>query len=453
MVFIKKYYICLAMLFTGSLFCTLPKHALPEPDQIIPESNARSNVKKPWTMLVFVAADNNLRDFAALNLKQMATIGSNNFINILVHIDIRLLGSKKTTRRYFIEKNKITQIDLDTEKNPMDSGDPETLISAARWAFENYPADHHALVLWNHGTGIIDPYGKRLLNTDDLFFYNPDTQKYELDRTIGFLELIDVINDPRGMCWDDSKGNYLTNQKMDYAFNYIVTHFLKGKKLDIIGFDACLMSMLEVAQITKSYSHIQVSSQEVELGPGWNYHLVLSPFDTRALTREEFAQHIVQSFANAYQKITNDYTQAALNLETVNLLENNINSVGQQLSTLLETQDAPILKNIIANARSKKSCTHFDEPSYLDLHHLYTNLVTDLKNEPRFAQLPIIGLLEEGRALIKQVVLAYVTGPNLSQAKGISIYFPEKRIHPSYKKSGFGITNKWSTFLTNYLLA
>ena len=66
--------------------------------------------KKPWTFLVFVAADNNLRDFASLNLKQMATVGSNNFINILVHIDICLLGSKKTTRRYFIEKNKAYKV-------------------------------------------------------------------------------------------------------------------------------------------------------------------------------------------------------------------------------------------------------------------------------------------------------------------------------------------------------
>ena len=94
--------------------------------------------KKPWTFIVYTAADNSLRDFASRNIKQMATVGSSSNINILVHLDIRLLGSKKMTRRYYVEKNNPVQLEMH-EKTPMNSGDVQTLISACRWARAGRP--------------------------------------------------------------------------------------------------------------------------------------------------------------------------------------------------------------------------------------------------------------------------------------------------------------------------
>src|SRR5882724_6909888 len=43
--------------------------------------------KKPWTIIIYMAADNDLRNFATRNIKQMASIGSNDQINIVVHLD------------------------------------------------------------------------------------------------------------------------------------------------------------------------------------------------------------------------------------------------------------------------------------------------------------------------------------------------------------------------------
>ena len=37
---------------------------------------------KPWTILVYMSADNDLRSFAASNIKQMASIGSNEHVSI-----------------------------------------------------------------------------------------------------------------------------------------------------------------------------------------------------------------------------------------------------------------------------------------------------------------------------------------------------------------------------------
>jgi len=41
--------------------------------------------------------------------------------------------------------------------------------------------------------------------------------------------------------------------------------------MDIIGFDACLMSMYEVASAVAPYSHYLLSSELLEPGQGWDY--------------------------------------------------------------------------------------------------------------------------------------------------------------------------------------
>jgi hypothetical protein len=63
----------------------------------------------------------------------------------------------------------------------------------------------------------------------------------------------------------------------------------------------------------------------------------------------------------------------------------------------------------------------------------------------------LLRCLETGLVLIKKAVIHSVSGSNLPHARGISIFFPEKRIHPSYKKANFA-KNNWINFLSKYVL-
>jgi len=406
-------------------------------------------------IMIYMAADNDLRPFAARNIQQMANIGSNQNITIVVHLDIRISGNKKITRRYLIEKDQVLHIDpYNPLTQQMDSGNPATLISFCEWAIKNYKADEYDLILWNHGTGILEPPHGKIINPMDLFVFNPATHRLELDRSIGFMDAINyTLPRQRGVCWDDTTGNYLSNRKMEIALQTICQKFLNGKKFGIIGFDACLMSMIEVGSFIKKYAHIMVGSEEVELGMGWKYDEVLAPFLKEKLDTASFARHIVFAYDRTYQSITNDYTLSAINLDSIDLLEKNIDSIAKMLIEGLEKQKS-IFAAIIKDSKNKLLCTHFDEPTYIDLHHFYKNLAYHIKkstSDNSSLKSNLLQKLDEGVQLIEKIVIANTVGKNLKNAHGISIYFPERGIHNSYQEAAFLTTNNWGSLLTRYI--
>jgi len=427
---------------------------------IVKSSIEASKGEKDWTLILYISADNDLRNFAIRNIKQMAKIGSNQNINIVVHLDIKLSGNKKATKRYYIDKNKIIHVNSqDQHSQRMDSGSPKTLISCCKWAINNFPAKHYGLILWNHGTGALDPRRGRVIRLADLFTFNPEINKVELDRSINFMEFLSRKTDSnRGICWDDTTGNYLTNQDLDHALGVIYKNILKKKKLDFIAFDACLMQMIEVASIIKKYANIMIASQEVILGTGFNYVETLKPFQTQSLTTQEFAKHIIKSYEKTYSRVTNDFTLSALDLSMMEKLEENLDDVAKTLVFALKKQKNKTVKKAIAASRSKLVCTHFDEPSFIDLHHLYKNLLLTMKHmklknrndEEKFKKI-LTYLLTEGYELIEKMALARTAGKNLSKAKGISIYFPTRRIYFSYRNLTFCKKHNWILFLTQYL--
>jgi hypothetical protein len=427
---------------------------------LLSASLACSTVQKDWTIMVYIAADNDLKSFAAQNIKQMMEIGSSDFLNLIVELHIRLANGQKVTRRYYIDKGKVYHVNAnDPDSQQMDSGDPETLVNFVQWATENYPSKFTALIPWNHGTGALDPLTGRIINSTKLFTFNPTTNKFDLDRTISFLDFMNLHNQiNRGVCWDYSTGNYISNQKLEVALKKIQQMCLNGQKLDLLCFDACLMSAVEVAALAQDTVRYMVSSQEVVLGTGLNYYTSLYPFLTGTIDPKNLAQNIVKEYGKSYNPITNDYTMAAMDLSQISVLEDNINTVANLLVECLKKQKGQAVYNAIKASRDKRVCTHFDVPSYLDIHHLFKNLQANLSyfsltNPADETQLKaqLSQVLEDSCNTIKQVVFANVCGKNLRFAQGISIYFPDNFIDSSYMQTRFATTNQWVTFLKKYL--
>src|SRR5260370_280022 len=72
----------------------------------------------------------------------------------------------------------------------------------------------------------------------------------------------------------DSNGTWMSLPKIQQGLQE--AHQATGRKLDVVGFDACLMANTEVAHQLKDEADFLVGSQEVEGGAGWPYNRVLS---------------------------------------------------------------------------------------------------------------------------------------------------------------------------------
>ena len=436
--------ILLCLIFQLSILATTP----PEKESILDsqEQNQSQKIyKKDWNFMVYIASNNNLYQNSIKNIQQMMQIGSNLNINILVQQDTY---GKNEISRYYIEKGNLHL--MYTQNNCLESisGTPQNLYKFAEWAISNYPANHQALILWNHGSGIEDPaiWGRVCKQyPNEIFSINSQT---------GLMELTRKSQKERGIAFNDVFKTYITNQELKNTLQKIKTNLLGRRKIDIIGMDACNMAMLEVGTQIKDATRYMVGSEEVEPATGWNYSFVLKPFEKHSLKPKEFVKHIVQAYKQEYQYSYADHTQSAISLKNHNELELNINGVAIFLTSMLEGIDKKEILSILKKVRNSNTLsTIFDNRNYIDMNHFYKSLLN--KIEKKSTNIFKFNLLEKllisGLELIKTTVLANTCGRNLPNAAGISFYFPRKKVHSSYQETIFAQKNKWANFLDKYL--
>jgi hypothetical protein len=112
-----------------------------------------------WTVLVFLAADNDLESFAMQDLHELEKNGSDDNIAYVVQIDRRGGGESGTALRGLImrdpewERYKVRIVSLLSNIGETSTGDPRVLSEFIQWGVREYPAERYGLVIWNHGNG------------------------------------------------------------------------------------------------------------------------------------------------------------------------------------------------------------------------------------------------------------------------------------------------------------
>lgn len=219
---------------------------------------------KEWTFLVYLNADNNLYNFGLANLKQMEQVGSTQDLNIVVEFDHA--GANKPTQRLLVNKGQSQVVQSLGETN---MGDWKHLAEFVTWGIQNYPAKHYALMVWNHGAGW------RGISYDD----NPRA-------FISMPELSQALKQVQA-----TVGPQLARRGMRAP----------GPVIDILNYDACLMSTLEVAYEMKDTARIMVGSQFNEPGEGEDYNALLSRLVTEPrLDPRGVAEHMVYQYVQQY---------------------------------------------------------------------------------------------------------------------------------------------------------
>ncbi len=431
--------------------------------QLVPQTTtitANSRARKDWNFIVYFAANNNLREFAVKNIHQMLQVGSSNTMNVLFQLDEI---SVKEVTRYYVQKGSITPVYQEHGNNACVSGTPESLYEFVKWSLQNYPANHHCLVLWNHGSGIKDPsiWGRLVLsNRNELFVFNKTTGLYEINRKImrqqGSLpHPFPHLLTERGIAFNDTFETYLTNQDLTAVLGRVSRELLGGQKLDILSMDACHMEMIEVGSQVKDTVKYMVGSSEVEPGAGYDYSMVLAPFASSTLTPDIFAKHIVQAYGNYYYPTHGDYTQSAINVDLVSAMEENFKQITKILTNLISSPQGSICAKLIRDIRfSRANTVEFNDPDYIDLGKFYLSLHQSLLSARKGKDQSAVSVLKEkvrqGLTILQRMIIANVAGSSLNEATGLSFYFPIRTIHNSYLKTAFDKTTKWSTFLNKF---
>ncbi|MBM3886494.1 hypothetical protein FJ364_01065 [Candidatus Dependentiae bacterium] len=420
-----------------------------------------SAAEAEWTFLVYAQANNSLCPFAQKNFNDMASIGSNKDLNILVQWHD---PSHNGIWRYKMENGKMN-LDMHLPVN-IDGNSAKDLVDSMNWAVTKHPAKKYALILWNHGIGILDPaWGSQSMgflrsdatqnnpraNIEGLTFLSQESAQESVQK-LSKKQLIKGGH--RGILFNERTKTYMNNQTLTSALSAIKTSVLKNKNLDILGMDACLMAMVEVCYQIRNYADYFVGSEEVELAFGWSYAPVLQRFIDKP-SPYEAAAHIVHSYENLYKNKINFYSQSAVDLKLMNDLRNSINVIVQNLMTCREIDQNRIVSTI---KQARNRSLQFSTTSYIDLHSFLQELQKSVSinlNKNVVKNATFLGAITElsdsidiTLKFIEQAVIANASGKQLSRAKGLSIYFPTNGpIDQSYMYTDFASDSAWNTLL------
>ena len=283
--------------------------------------------KKKWSLLAYIAGDNNLSSAGLKDIQEMCDEGSSPRVHVGVEIDTH--GEFTGSVRYEISEKDWSgaahRIVIDRLAE-QDSGDPKSLTAFLKWGHERYPAENSLVVIWNHGSGF-----------------------RSVRRDVGY----------------DDFGSSLDMPEIEIALRN--AGIGPNNPITVLGFDACLMNMLEIAHHLKEQVKILVGSQQTEPNDGWPYDQVLTEVKAAQSPRVLAAKIVdvyIRSYRNAGQT---NVTQSAVDVDATQDAVKALGALGDALRAAL-----PACGEAIRDARMTAQV--FKMADYVDLIHLAETL-------------------------------------------------------------------------------
>jgi hypothetical protein len=409
-----------------------------------------SEPQAQWLVLEYLAADNNLEGELLADLAEMERVGSTpGVVEVLAQVD-RSQGNDTSkgnwhgTRRYYVTRGtdprKINSRLL-ADLGPTNTGDPRVLESYIRFGAQRYPARATALVLLNHGSGFYVPPEMQSRNG----IAARRRRRLPIFHTTR-ERLREATPVDRGIAYDDGAGDCLDNQELKRVLG--TAHRVLGRKVDVVGMDACLMTMIEVAYQMRDHAQILVGSEEVEPGPGWPHAAILADLTkSPTMTGPELGAAVVQRYVESYRHGGENATQSAIDLGQLDALVKAVDALARRL--LADIKSAAVTASLLG---ARRRTLQFYEGLYVDLHHLAANLGTATgKGRIADACLDMQRIIdgEEGKSPI--IAQGHV-GAAMAAARGLSIYFPLFLDRSAYYRDlDFAKATRWADFLDAFL--
>lgn len=340
-------------------------------------------VTREWTYMVYLDGDNNLEAAAVDDFLELSSVGSTSQVAVVAQMD-RIGGYDTTyddwtdTRRFYITSGMTPAAANGTSIGEVNMGAQATLVAFVQWATANYPANHYALILWDHGSG----WRSRALD-------NPVTQ---------------------GIAYDDSSGgDGLSMTELRSALSTLTA--AGANPFDLIGMDACLMALIEVDDQLRPYADVRVTSQEAEPNDGAPQDAILAALvGNPTMTAPALGTVYVDEY---YASYGNDETQSAADL----------GADYAALRTAVDGFAAALLANGAANAAgiqaARSAVQEFDFDYYIDLYDFASKVSANVTNTA------IDNAAAAAMAALGPATVHEHHGAAWPGAHGISIYFPK----------------------------
>jgi hypothetical protein len=224
-----------------------------------------------------------------------------------------------------------------------------------------------------------------------------------------------------------------------------------GRVVDVLGMDACFMSMCEVCWELRGAVRFLVSSEGLTPQYGWPYHRILELFrDDGALGPAEVASAIVSRYLRYRADFDLVGQSVDLSACEINKSEQLADAVTRLCHVMGARLDDPAFRDGLVlshwKAQSYKSEEYVDFWDFCNLlgEHSRDDAV---RRECRRVQ-NAIASPENG--IVRKSIF---NGPAYQHSHGLSIYFPWSVVSPAYGKFDFARITGWQSFLTRSVLA
>lgn len=364
------------------------------------DMKGKSREPKKWTFMVYLAADNNLESYGHEDLDEMKAVGSDSNINIVVLWDGRGSGDGAL---YYVKNNGVDTLTLSDAgiADEPDMADPGTLDSFLQWTVTNYPAEHYLLSIWNHGSGIFRRGGEEGV---------------------------------RGFCSDENGGGEIELWQLNGVLEK--ANKTAGQKIDIVGFDVCLLGYMETHYQLAPFVDYGIASEANEPGDGWDYETPLAKLaNDPNMSPAGLASEIVKAYLNDY---TSYVTQAAVDLGR---LTENLIPYFNTFSTHLINYMYYYQDQIMA---ARNASADFQNGKARDLYDFTKNIQQNSALPGTLRGMAADLMSEFSNTVIEAGQKSY------PGANGMTVYFPTSGPSSKYLSKIDMATTQWDEFLAEY---
>ncbi len=274
-----------------------------------------------WTYLIYMSNDDNksaaIEDANVANLAAMKRIPLPAGVEVIVQVDGRegkffagLFGggSKPGSGcfRYNIKGGELVQEEKLGEVN---LGSPNTFYDFLKWATQKHAAKRYCLIFNSHGSGVFSWRG-----TGSTGSAKPGAVDFDPGRFVAY---------------DDTDNDCLTVFEIVAVLKAFREKLNAGRKIDVIGFDACLPGAIEVLYQFRDVAEVLVGSPDTLPIDGFNYRGVLTDLAKKpampaeelgALHATKFSQRVMGAWRTAKaQEVVFAFNN--LSLETLKALK------------------------------------------------------------------------------------------------------------------------------------